>query len=268
MLIGSVAITAVLVVISVILYTQPLEKASGGDGPSLSQYGASKSLASEELKLAEEEAEQSTLSVSGNARLTSEPDKAEISVSVITESLSAFDSQQKNAQAAQAVRSAIAARGIAKDMITTSAYDLSPIQEWDQYGKVKTKGYRTTHTLLVKLSDINAVGGVIDAAAQAGANQIGSVQFGLSDQKLSGLRLQAISEAGKHAKEKAETLAKSLGVTLDGVQQASEGYADYQPVYPLAYASKESGAGIAAPTEISPGQVSVSASVNVVYRIK
>jgi len=207
-----------------------------------------------------------TLSVNGQATINADPDEVRLSIGAITESASAQASMQQNADIMQNVRNALAAKGISGDRVSTSSFSVSPKRIYNDITRTyDVTGYTTTHILLVKLSDVNKAGEIIDAASGAGANNIGSIQFTLSETKQKELRLQALRDAARNAKEKANVISSELGVSLVKPTHISEGFVSvlpYQRSYDIGIAASE-----AAPTAISPGEVSVSATLSVVYEI-
>lgn len=213
-----------------------------------------------------------TISVTGNYQLSMDPDKAEIYLGAQTQATTALQSQQDNANIIAAVKNALYALGLTKADIETTSYSISPVYEYpkpcyESYCPLqlpKVVGYRTSHQLKIKTKNIDKVGQYIDAAAKAGANDVSSISFGLSDDKQKALYNQALTEASKNAREKANAIASGLGVHIKGVISANEGYVSVLPYYRTLAAASESNQ---ASTEISPGMIQVSASVSVVYEI-
>jgi uncharacterized protein YggE len=112
----------------------------------------------------------------------------------------------------------------------------------------------------VEIKDIDKVGPVIDTAASSGANRIYGITFGLTDDEIARLELEAFEAALNHASNKAETIADHLGVTITNVLSVSESsYHPYTPYrsYDIAYEG--------ASTPIIEGSLSVSMTVQVVY---
>ena len=125
--------------------------------------------------------------------------------------------------------------------------------------------YRVSNTVDVKIRDLAKVGVVLDAAMAAGANNIWGVQFGLDIPDA--LEAKAREKAAANARSKAEALAKLQGVSLAGVISISEpmGGGMPQPVPMMAsMALRDSGGG----TPASPGEVSLTTQVQVVYALK
>lgn len=209
-----------------------------------------------------------TISVTGEGRVSSAPDDSSVSLRVETDSDSAAKAQKQNADITAAVRAALIAAGIDESKIESSSYSVSPTQEYDAITrKYINKGYRTTHSLLVKMDgNIEGAGKIVDAAVQAGA-LVDNVQFGLSTAKKGSLSKQALSLAGKDALAQATVLADSLGVKVKALASASVS-GSYQP-QPYAVYSRAYGASSGdVPTQLSPGELTISSSVSAVFEIE
>jgi hypothetical protein len=219
--------------------------------------------------------ETKTLSVTGNYKLSMDPDKAEIYLGAETQATTALQSQQDNANIIAAVKNALYALGLTKTDIETTSYSLSPVYEYpkpcyESYCPLqlpKVVAYKTSHQLKIKTKNIDKVGQYIDAAAKAGANDINYISFGLSDDKQKTLYNQALTEAAKNAKEKANAIASGLNVHIVGVMSANEGYVSITPYYRTLAAGASTPDSTQAETDISAGMIQVSASVSVVYQI-
>lgn len=214
-----------------------------------------------------QEVTDNALFVSGSATASANPDKVTIHFSVETQDNSAQKSQQDNAATTAAVRSALTAIGISADSIETTGYTLYQDRQYDyEYRRYIDNGFKTIHTMKVELADTSRAGEVIDAAVSGGANNINSVSFGLSDSKLEELRLQALEAAAENARERADSIAEGLGVSINRVMSATESSSP-GPVLYRSYAVAEDSAAGAVPTEVTPGEISVTATVSVVFEI-
>lgn len=208
------------------------------------------------------------ISVTGNAETEVMPDKAQISLTVLTEGKDAQKVQEENAVKMNTVVDALKQNGVDEKDIETSNYNLYPWDEWDPITqKMISKGYRLQQTITVSTTDVKNVGKLLDIAVANGINNVNNVAFMLSDTQEAAVKAELLAEASAKAKEKAKTLADNLGVSLGGVLTVSEsGY--YPPMYYSSYMAKGGVAEAAVDTSISPQNVKVSLQVNVDYRIK
>jgi len=216
------------------------------------------------LSAGEDEEPKYLIDVNGNARISADPEKVEVYLGAETTASTAKRSQQDNANIMEAVRNSLRLIGISSDDIETTQYTLTVVKHWDKdTEKYVITGYRTTHVIKIESTDINKAGDIIDKAVQSGANKVDNVVFSLTDEKINEMRLEALGKAGLNGKEKAEAIADSLGVNIKGVYRATESYVTYRPYVQRGF---EAVAAVAeAPTEISPGQIEVSASLSVSY---
>ncbi|MFC1741803.1 SIMPL domain-containing protein [Nanoarchaeota archaeon] len=217
-----------------------------------------------------EAAEKDTISVQGYHQLEADPDEAEVYIRVTTEEPTAKTAQQANARLMNTVKAALENAGVNKADMETTNYNLWPQQKWDRDTNeyIKT-GYRVQHLLKVTTDDVTEVGDLLDIAVLAGANGLDRVNFKLSDELKAEINDKALEAAAKDAKDKGESIAKSIGVKITGISKVFEsnvGYDYIRPMYAMAEAAMDSKAG-GTTTEISPQSVKVSATINIVYKI-
>jgi uncharacterized protein len=210
------------------------------------------------------------ITVSGSGTVMGTPDRVTISFSVQTENSDVKLAQSSNALAMNNVVDALAAAGVPRDQMKTTDYTITPVYQDDKgvfSSKVKT--YQVTNTLRVTLKDTNQTGQIIDTAVNAGANQVDSIQFMLSDAQAQALRNQALSNAVTNARADADTVASALNVTITGTNTADIAQS-YTPVAYSQYnqAMDAAGAKIAAATPIQSGSITVTAQVTVTYNIR
>ncbi len=211
-----------------------------------------------------DELPEDTIDVTGTATLTVDPDKAEILLGVETQSETAIDSQQRNADVMKEIKDALRTAGVSDKDIGTSQYSVDVIRDYSEKGEMKIRGYKTVHIIKISTIKLNSVGVLVDAAIDAGANRVDGVQFILSKSKEAELRKEAITKASQNAKERAEAIADGLGVKLTKVGRASEGYVSVIPYY-KSFNSLSATDVRETTTDISPGMIEISSSVNVGY---
>ena len=196
--------------------------------------------------------------VDGVGTVSVDPDQAMLSLGVTTQAVTAAQAIQDNAAKMSQVVDMMKAQGISEDDIRTSRFSL-----WTVYDKERTEpvGYRVSNQITVTSKDIGKVGQLIDSAVLAGANQVNSVSFTLSEEAIAQIRLQALDLAIEDAQARASAIANKLDLTIVGVGYVSES-AVYRPYYaytPAVAAYEE------APTPIEPGEVTFTVSVHIIY---
>jgi uncharacterized protein YggE len=206
------------------------------------------------------------IAVSGNAEVAAAPDRAMVSLGAVVESKQAQDAQKHIAQIMQRVIKDIKAQGIPEEKIRTAGLSLNPVyshpapRAGQEPEAPRIAGYRASNTVRVQVDDLERVGGVIDAGIAAGANQLNGLAFDLRDDLK--FRKQALQLAAQEARSKAEAIAAALSLQLGEVIEIREESG------PTAYpAERRLAAPSAAGTPIQPGQVQVSAGVQVRFRL-
>ena len=210
---------------------------------------------------------ESLLSVTGTSELTFDPDEAEVWVGISVLKDNAQDAQNEANRVINAIVDGLRYKGIQEKDISTEQLNLYEEQEWTESG-YKSKGWRAAQTLKVKTIDLTKVGTIVDIAVNNGANQINSINFGLSNEKEQLYKKQALELATKDARDKAEILASASGAKIVKVKSLSEPNYYYQP---YRYAMMDSVAGESAVKEaaqVLPQDVTITGNVNIVYVIK
>ncbi|MDQ2899093.1 MAG: SIMPL domain-containing protein [Acidobacteriota bacterium] len=192
----------------------------------------------------------------GNASISVKPDQVRVDIGVVTQAVSAQDASTQNATQVAAVTAQLRqVLGAAADIKTVN-YTLSPNYNYPPGGGTGTLlGYTATNVVEVTSDDLSSIGKVIDAATQAGANRVQSLQFTLKDEDA--VRAQVLGLAAMRAKNQAAAIAAGLGVKVGAVLSAAEGGSGN--IRPLALGA--AAAGGANTTPVEPGLVSVQATV-------
>ena len=211
-----------------------------------------------------------TVSASNDAKVV--PDKARISVSVVTEKDTAEACQDANAKDVNAVIKSLTKLGVEETSIQTANTYLSP-----RYGQPEDNpksddyvivGYEMTTTLRVEDLEIDNVGTIVQACVAAGANQADGIEYYASN--YDEVYQQALETALATARGKAEGIANVSGVKLGSVVKVTEGYQDTSARYVNsfdAYADSENALETGAAAKVMPGQTTITAEVTVTYAI-
>ncbi len=223
------------------------------------------------LALAHKEQEpygqQQILTVMGTSEMSVAPDKVDMYIAVETTMPTAKDAQAKNAEAINKVMADLAAAGIKQTDIATDSYTIYPKEQWsDKLQKSELVGYTAVNVLKVTTSNTADAGKYIDAAVNAGANRIDRIIFGLTKEKEKQVAAELLELAGSNAKEKAASIASTMGISLGKVASISESNYNVAPV-PIYYGKDLSYAGGAESSSISPRNIEASAYITVAYKI-
>jgi len=204
--------------------------------------------------------------VTGQGKVTVVPDIVILRLGIQAQEASVAEAQTKASEAMDRVMAALTDNGVAKKDIQTQYFSIRQVTKWDRVKEEETVvGYRVTNMVMAKIRDIDKAGSIIDAVAEAGGDltRIDSVAFSVDDP--SAYYEEAREKAMVDAKAKAEQLANLAGVTLGKPTYVSEGVQIPPPIYPRAVYEE---APVPAPvTPISPGEMEISLTVQVVYAI-
>ena len=209
----------------------------------------------------------------GDGQVQTAPDEATVRLGVVAQRPTAREAQGEVNRIANAVLAAIGKLGVPREQIQTSELQLYPVYAQDTPppergvpAEPRIVGYRATNVVSVRLEKLDLIGPVVDAGLEAGANQVEGVNFGLRG----GARRPPAGAARRRPtreRQKAEALADALGVRLVGLLEVAEGGAQViTPRFANVRMAMESAQMDTTP--VSPGQVSVEATVTLTYRIE
>jgi len=158
--------------------------------------------------------------VGGNSIVQAQPDTAIVTIAVVTQAKQALDAQQQNATKTDAViRTLKAAAGTGAE-IKTSGYSLQPQRVYKEGQPPTITGYEARNSVTVTTSELNKLGSIVDAAAQAGSNEVSGIAFTLRQDRQA--RDRALSEATREAMSKAQVIAQALGGRVVRVVEVQE----------------------------------------------
>jgi uncharacterized protein YggE len=204
--------------------------------------------------------EPATVSVSGYSEMLADPNEAHVYLGVTSQALTAGEAQQVTATTIGTVIVAMKQTGVPEANIETYYISISPRYDWES-GRQDIVGYDATHMLKAKVSDLDAVGDVISAAVAAGSNRMDSIDYTVDKVTEASLRRSLLAEAAKDARQKAEGLSASLGVSIVRVRSASES------VSFVPYKAAVAETALAGGDIVPPGKVELSGTASVVYEI-
>lgn len=207
---------------------------------------------------------QVTISVSGNGEVAAQPDEAVVYVSVTATAENASAAASAVAANVSELRTALDDSNLTSDVRTTD-YSISQRTAREQLpgppgqgGQQGTVTYVARQSFAITVPNVSEAGSVIDVAVAAGATEVRGVQFTLSEERRRELRTEAIQRAVEDARFQAEAVAAATNLTLGSIQSVSVGGGNvFAERVQLAAASRD--------TVIQPREVTVSASVQVVY---
>ena len=208
--------------------------------------------------------QQEGIHVTGEGDVMAAPDIATLRLGIEAQAETVAEAQSQASEAMTKVMAALIDNGVAEKDIQTQYFSIRQVTKWDRETEEEVVvGYRVTNTVTAKIRDIDKAGAIIDAVAEAGGDltRITGISFSVDDP--SAYYEEAREKAMADAEAKAEQLAELAGVTLGKPTYISEGIS--YPIYPRDYMYEMAGA--APETPISPGEMEISLTVQVVYAI-
>ena len=203
------------------------------------------------------------ITVAGEGRIEAAPDMATITLGVTHEAKEARDAMQATSQAVAKVLERLSAMGIAPRDLQTRQLSLNPL--WSDSSasgrdQRRISGFVASNTVMVRVRDLAALGGILDAVIEDGANDFNGLRFGVQDPAplLDEARQRAVGDA----MDRAKLLAGAAGVTLGPVLSIDEhGGGSVAPMAEMAMRMSAAGAPVAA------GELTITANVAMVFAI-
>ena len=207
------------------------------------------------------------ITVSGTASQEFDPDTCSVTLSVETQAKTSEEAQSQNNALMKQIKKAVTQQGINEKDIKTSNFYVSLIYENNQRNSDKMPkviGYKAINSITITTTPDKG-GKIIDTALQNGATSVYGVNFYLKNN--ASYKETVLNEAITNALYKANAIAKNLDkqvIIIESINEegtrtnVSENYKAY-----LGRVSSDSN-----PTELNPGSISVSATVQVTVRAK
>ncbi len=216
-----------------------------------------------------------TISVIGEGDVYAAADIATFSFAVSADSKTVSEAQTTVTGKMDSILAALKELGVEDKDIKTSNYSVYPKYAYEQGactqgycppGRQIPDGYTVSHDVTVKIRKTADAGKVLAAVGDKGATNISSLSFTTDDP--SALQDQARAKAIEDAKEKAQVLAKQLGVKLGKVVTFYDNTGGYpQPIYMSKEMAVDGRGGAQAPT-LPVGENQTISNVTVVYEIR
>ncbi len=214
-----------------------------------------------------------TITVYATGEVYTKPDLVITTFSTITEKETVAEALSENTEKMNAVISFVKAQGVEDKDLKTTSFNIYPHYEYQRIeieiypyppGKRVLVGYEVTQSLEVKIRDMTKIGDILQGATDAGANQVGDLQFTIDKEEE--FEKQARKEAIEKAKAKAEELASQLGVNLVKITNFSESSV-IPYFYGLEKAAAPAGLGGGETPQIETGENKIEVTVTITYEI-
>nr|MBF0220961.1 SIMPL domain-containing protein [Desulfobulbaceae bacterium] len=212
------------------------------------------------------------LTVRGEALLQVPADQLRLAIGVVSTALEADEVVRINSRIMAEVERALQRAGLSGAEYQTGRFQVR--SNWSSRPKIagddwqtEIDGFTATNIFQVTTGQFSLAGKIIGMAAEAGANDIRAIQFGLADPRTH--REAAIRQATENALADAQVLADAAKVRLVRVLSLLLDDAGARPQIMQAegYGMLSSRAMPDAQPIIAPGEVEVRANMTLVYEI-
>lgn len=218
-----------------------------------------------------------TISVSGMGEVFAVPDRATFTVTVREEAETVAFAQDEATKKMNAIIDYLKEQGVEEKNIKTVNYSVNPKYDYSQGvctqfscppSKQTLIGFEVYQTLEIKVEDPKKAGELLSGVGDKGASEVSGLSFTIEDEDA--LKADARSQAIAEAQEKANALAKELGVTIVRVVGFYEDEGGYMP---YAYGrggemAMSVGDSKAMAPELPAGENKIVSNVNVTYEIR
>jgi len=176
----------------------------------------------------------SIITASGEGEVFAIPDTATFTFSVNEQAETAGEAQEKVTTKMNSIIEMLKTSGIEEKDIKTLGYNLYPRYEYKRqqeiypFGEQILVGYEASHTLSVKVRELEKAGDLVSKVGQLEVSNISGIDFVSEDEDL--LLEEARKLAIDDAQEKAKKLSKDLGVRLGRLIEFSDASS---PIYYL-----------------------------------
>ncbi|MBS0579328.1 MAG: SIMPL domain-containing protein [Proteobacteria bacterium] len=205
----------------------------------------------------------SSIRVSGDAQVSAKPDRVEIDIGVKTRADKSQEAAAQNARQVEAVLAAVKKVAGPTARYQTVNYTLTPSYRYQNGQEAGITGYSAANIVQVTLDDLNRISNVIDAASQAGANDVRGIQFTLRDQDA--VRAEALRKAAARARADADVLAAALGLKVVRVLSVEVNGAPRVPM--MRTLSMAAPAAAKVDTPVESGTLEVAADVTLTVEV-
>lgn len=204
------------------------------------------------------------ITAQGTAEIAAEPDMFTIVSNVSITEGTVARAQEAVAATIDSATTKLIELGALEEDIVTENFSYYPEYDYSSSNSSpKLVGYRVNHSLRVTCRDLGMLDSVMAVLTDSGMTETWDVSFDISTR--SELYRQALTLAIDAAKTKAEAMAGAGGVSITGVSSIQERSSGDVARYANAEDSAMMVKATASGSGIRSGDVSVSASVTVVY---
>ena len=202
------------------------------------------------------------ITVSGEGSVFTVPDMAVITVGASADADTAKAAMEQTSVTTAAILDQLTEAGVEARDVQTTDLSVMPVSSnrSSSQDRPSIEGYQASNRVTVRVRDLDALGTILDAVLTDGANQLGGLQFVVSEPGplLDEARVKAVADA----RARAELFAMAAGVQLGPLLSLSEGGSHMPRPETFGMARMAD-----AEVPIAQGETELRASVTLVYQI-
>jgi uncharacterized protein len=217
----------------------------------------------------------STIYSSGSAFARLQPGRVFVSIGVETTKETANAALAKNSELMNRIVSELRNKGLMQNETRGSSFNIYPVYNATGYGtRLNVSGFTATNSIQIETSKLDNVSDWIDTAVASGANNINSLDFTVSNNRLEDAKNNLITAAIANAKQKADIAASAVGSKVIGAKSIIlEGFTTIPPSPPEPLLSSRENiyaqdSATPAATPMLAGEQEISTSVSVLFSMR
>lgn len=212
---------------------------------------------------AAQELMQRVLTVTGQGEAVIPATWAQVNVAVEAQGKTAEEVQAEVAQRSDAVVKLLKSRNVSK--LKTTGINLSPTYDYNE-GRQRLTGYQASNSVSFEFA-ADKTGALLDEVVKTGASRIDGVSFTASEEALDSAQAEALKDATQNAREQANAVLASLGLTAQEIVgiQISGASAPPIPVYARGQDSLKAVNESTTPVEAGEQTVNTSVTLQIRY---
>lgn len=160
------------------------------------------------------------VTATGTCVVRTKPELVEVVLGVSQSSKTAQAAKSYVKSTCSKIIASLEQNGVARKDIQTQRFSLT--SQWDSGKGWQVIKWNSEESLKVRIRDVDNVANIIDQAAKAGANRIGSLNYTVDN--VNDIRAKGRVKAAAVARKKAQELASSLGGKLGRLVSCNESY--------------------------------------------
>jgi uncharacterized protein len=201
--------------------------------------------------------------VRGEATVRRVPDMAVVTLAVTVQDKDAGRARDEANRRASAILERLRGQELPEADVQAPSLTVQPTYDYSR-GKPKIAGYEASRPMTLRIRDISLLGPILDGMVDDGATQVHGTSMELAAPEAA--TREALTEAVAVARARAIALAEAAGLALGDPIRIEEGSEGGATPFPRG-AVMRMAADESAPTEITAGEIEITASVRVWFAV-